>query len=321
MQAHLPFTRSETFYTMDSGGLGYGMPASVGVALGKPGSRVVCLIGDGSSMYSIQALWSAAQNRLPITFVILNNRRYAALQDFAPVFGFSPTDVVQAPSCPTSTSRRSPKGNGMRRSARDRPGRSAQGARRGPGQRRALCRGGPGRLTLPIVPASKGGRNFFKPSYGDKPMKISMLINGERTDARDGATFERRNPLDGSVATIAPAATTQDAIAAVGCRSRGLQDLVDHRPQRTQGAAHEGFACAGSQGEAFAAAVAAETGASAIWAGFNVHLAAGMLLEAASLTTQISGEVTPSDVPGNMAMAVRQPAGVVPRHRALETRR
>lgn len=100
MQAHLPFTRSETFYTMDSGGLGYGMPASVGVALGKPGSRVICLIGDGSSMYSIQALWSAAQNKLPITFVILNNRRYAALQDFAPVFGFSPTDVVQGTELP-----------------------------------------------------------------------------------------------------------------------------------------------------------------------------------------------------------------------------
>uniref|UniRef100_E6PKW9 Hydroxybenzaldehyde dehydrogenase n=1 Tax=mine drainage metagenome TaxID=410659 RepID=E6PKW9_9ZZZZ len=46
-------------------------------------------------------------------------------------------------------------------------------------------------------------------------------------------------------------------------------------------------------------------------AGFNVHLAAGMLLEAAALTTQVSGEVIPSDVPGNLAMAIRQPAGVV----------
>ena len=100
MQSYLPITRSETFYTMDSGGLGYGLPASVGIALGKPGSRVICLIGDGSSMYSIQALWSAAQNKLPITFVILNNRRYAALQDFAPVFGFSPTDVVQGTELP-----------------------------------------------------------------------------------------------------------------------------------------------------------------------------------------------------------------------------
>ncbi|MEJ8810624.1 benzoylformate decarboxylase [Variovorax ureilyticus] len=100
MQAYLPITRSETFYTMDSGGLGYGMPAAVGVALGKPGTRVICLMGDGSSMYSIQALWSAAQLKLPITFVILNNRRYAALQDFAPVFGFSATDVVQGTELP-----------------------------------------------------------------------------------------------------------------------------------------------------------------------------------------------------------------------------
>jgi benzoylformate decarboxylase len=100
MQSYLPITRSETFYTMDSGGLGYGMPAAVGVALGKPASRVICLIGDGSSMYSIQALWSAAQLKLPITFVILNNRRYAALQDFAPVFGFSASDVVQGTDLP-----------------------------------------------------------------------------------------------------------------------------------------------------------------------------------------------------------------------------
>ncbi len=95
MQAHLPITRSEGFFTMDSGGLGYGMPAAVGVALGKPGRRVIGLIGDGSAMYSIQALWTAAQLRLPITYVIMNNGRYAALQDFAPVFGFPPEEVVQ----------------------------------------------------------------------------------------------------------------------------------------------------------------------------------------------------------------------------------
>jgi benzoylformate decarboxylase len=100
MQAYLPITRSEGFYTMDSGGLGYGMPASVGVALGKPGTRVIGVIGDGSSMYSIQALWSAAQLKLPITYLILNNRRYAALQDFAPVFGFQPSDVVQGTELP-----------------------------------------------------------------------------------------------------------------------------------------------------------------------------------------------------------------------------
>ncbi|MCP2088414.1 UNVERIFIED_ORG: benzoylformate decarboxylase [Paraburkholderia sediminicola] len=100
MQNYLPFTRSGTFYTMDSGGLGYGMPAAVGVALAKPGTRVIGLIGDGSSMYSIQAIYSAVQMKLPITFVILNNSRYAALQDFAPEFGFGPSDPVQGTDLP-----------------------------------------------------------------------------------------------------------------------------------------------------------------------------------------------------------------------------
>jgi benzaldehyde dehydrogenase (NAD) len=66
-----------------------------------------------------------------------------------------------------------------------------------------------------------------------------------------------------------------------------------------------------AKADAFTAAMAAETGSSAIWAGFNVHVAAGMLQEAAALTTQIGGEIIPSDVPGSLAMAVRQPAGVV----------
>jgi benzaldehyde dehydrogenase (NAD) len=61
----------------------------------------------------------------------------------------------------------------------------------------------------------------------------------------------------------------------------------------------------------FIEAVPAETGATGMWAGFNVFLAAGMIREAAALTTQIAGEVIPSDVPGSLAMAVRQPAGVV----------
>lgn len=100
MHAHLPILRSETFYTMCSGGLGHALPAAVGVALGKPGARVIALIGDGSAMYAIQALWSAAQLRLPIAVVILNNRRYAALQDFAPVFGYRAGEPVEGTALP-----------------------------------------------------------------------------------------------------------------------------------------------------------------------------------------------------------------------------
>ncbi|MBR8396694.1 MULTISPECIES: benzoylformate decarboxylase [Burkholderia] len=100
MQAYLPIQGAGGFLTMDSGGLGFGMPAAVGVALARPGERVIAVIGDGSSMYSIQAIWSAVHLRLPITFVILNNTRYAALQDFAPVFGFGPQDPVQGTDLP-----------------------------------------------------------------------------------------------------------------------------------------------------------------------------------------------------------------------------
>lgn len=100
MQAYLPIARAGGFLTMDSGGLGFGMPAAVGVALATQGGRVIAVIGDGSSMYSVQAVWTAVRLQLPITFVILNNARYAALQDFAPVFGFGPEDPVQGTDLP-----------------------------------------------------------------------------------------------------------------------------------------------------------------------------------------------------------------------------
>jgi benzoylformate decarboxylase len=97
MQAHLPILRSETFYTCSSGGLGHGLPAAVGIALANPGRKVIALIGDGSAMYSIQALWTAAQLALPITFVIVNNRRYEALHHFAQRFGLPQTVGTELP--------------------------------------------------------------------------------------------------------------------------------------------------------------------------------------------------------------------------------
>jgi benzoylformate decarboxylase len=51
-------------------------------------------------MYSIQALWNAAQLGLPITFIVLKNRRYAALQDFAPAFGFRPDEALAGTELP-----------------------------------------------------------------------------------------------------------------------------------------------------------------------------------------------------------------------------
>lgn len=69
------------------------MPAAVGVALGmgdrKSARKVIAMIGDGSAMYAVQSLWSAAQLRLPITFVIVNNSRYQALHHFSQRFGIT----------------------------------------------------------------------------------------------------------------------------------------------------------------------------------------------------------------------------------------
>lgn len=63
--------------------LGWGMPAAVGVSLGLDRSPVVCLVGDGSAMYSPQALWTAAHERLPVTFVVFNNGEYNILKNYA----------------------------------------------------------------------------------------------------------------------------------------------------------------------------------------------------------------------------------------------
>lgn len=63
--------------------LGWGMPAAVGTSLGLDRSPVVCLVGDGSAMYSPQALWTAAHERLPVTFIVMNNGEYNILKNYA----------------------------------------------------------------------------------------------------------------------------------------------------------------------------------------------------------------------------------------------
>jgi benzoylformate decarboxylase len=87
MHDYLPINEPDSFYTCSSGGLGHGLPAAIGIALARPGKRVVAILGDGSSMYAIQGLWSAAQLELPIAFVIIKNGSYEALHEFARHFG------------------------------------------------------------------------------------------------------------------------------------------------------------------------------------------------------------------------------------------
>lgn len=78
--ARLPITRPGGFLTTGSGALGWGLPVAVGRALAGSGERIVCLIGDGSIMYSVQGLWTAAQHNVPMTVIVLNNRGYGAVK-------------------------------------------------------------------------------------------------------------------------------------------------------------------------------------------------------------------------------------------------
>jgi benzoylformate decarboxylase len=81
LHARLPISRPGGYLTTGSGALGWGMPLAVGRSLAGTGERVVCLLGDGASMYSIQALWTAARYEAPVTFVVLNNNGYEAVKE------------------------------------------------------------------------------------------------------------------------------------------------------------------------------------------------------------------------------------------------
>lgn len=141
--------------------------------------------------------------------------------------------------------------------------------------------------------------------------EIKMHIGGEEASSASGRTFDRRNPLDGGIATRAPAATVQDAVSAVEAAAKAFPGWSAIGPGARRQLLLKAAHALEAKTPQFVEAMARETGAGAPWAGFNAHLAAGMLQEAAAITTQINGEIIPSDVPGSLAMGIRAPAGVV----------
>ncbi|HEX8122504.1 MAG TPA: benzoylformate decarboxylase [Solirubrobacteraceae bacterium] len=85
-------SRPDSYFFAAGGGLGFGMPAAVGVQLAKPERPVVCVVGEGSAQYAIQTFWTAAAYQVPVTFVIPRNDEYAILKWFAMM-----EDVAGAP--------------------------------------------------------------------------------------------------------------------------------------------------------------------------------------------------------------------------------
>ena len=142
-------------------------------------------------------------------------------------------------------------------------------------------------------------------------MNISLIVDGIAMEAEDGATFERKDPMTGKVVTRAAAATLADVEKVVAAAAKAYELWSETAPSVRRALLLKAADLMEGRTKDFVKLMLEETGATARWAGFNVHLAAGILREAASLTTQITGEVIPSDKPGILSMAVRQPVGVV----------
>lgn len=138
-----------------------------------------------------------------------------------------------------------------------------------------------------------------------------LLIAGEAQDASNLATFQRFNPLSKQAVTEASAASVDDAKAAVAAAAVAFETWSESSVGTRRAMLLKAADLMESYQEEFISCMVEETGSTPAWAGFNVMVAAGVLREAASLTSQIGGNVIPSNVPDNLAMGVRVPCGVV----------
>ncbi len=140
---------------------------------------------------------------------------------------------------------------------------------------------------------------------------VDLLINGKSRKAAGGGYFERQNPITGLLATKAAAATVDDALQAADAAAAAFPSWSETAPKQRREILLSSAHTLKSRSDQIIDAMTSEIGATPAWAMFNISLAADMLVEAASMTTQIYGELIPSNRPGSMAMAVRQPVGVV----------
>lgn len=124
-------------------------------------------------------------------------------------------------------------------------------------------------------------------------------------------TFTRLNPVTGDVATTAPAFGPAEAIAAADAAAAAFPAWSALGPNARRAALTKAADALAARADQFVDAMMDEIGATENWARFNLMLAVSMVREAAALTTQIGGEVIPSDKPGCIAMALREPVGVM----------
>ncbi len=138
-----------------------------------------------------------------------------------------------------------------------------------------------------------------------------LLIGGEWTEATGAATFERSDPFTGEPVTLAAAATRADADRAVAAAQGAFRGWADTPPAERRALLTGAAELLMERAAEIAGVMTEEVGGTFGWGMFNCDLASRMLREAAAQTYAAGGEVIPSDVPGALSLAVRQPAGVV----------
>ncbi|RWZ59494.1 aldehyde dehydrogenase [Labedella populi] len=142
-------------------------------------------------------------------------------------------------------------------------------------------------------------------------MQTKLIIDNEGRSAREGKTFERRNPVTGEVVTEGAAASVEDALDAVESASTAFRSWSTTGPTQRRAVMLKAADLIEERAGDFIQTMMSEVGAAQLWAGFNVFLTAQLFREAAGLATQIQGETIPTDKPGTLSMTVRQAAGVV----------
>ena len=164
----------------------------------------------------------------------------------------------------------------------------------------------------PLVPIDDQSQSQSTEQGKAAPMNaINLLIGGKDRPAAQNAVYQRSNPISGEVASTVAAASVEDALAAADAAAAAFPAWSALGPSERRARLNKAADILASKAQEFTKLMMAEVGATAGWAGFNVMLAAGMLREAGAMTTQIAGEVIPTDKPNNLAMALREPVGVV----------
>lgn len=142
-------------------------------------------------------------------------------------------------------------------------------------------------------------------------MDAGLIIDNETVTSVDGDTFERKSPVSGDVVSTAAAGKAADVDKAVQAAAKAFKSWSQTGPSERRTILNKAADLLDAKTPEFIGVGIAETGGTGMWHGFNCMFAAKILREAAAMTTQIKGEIIPSDRPGSLSMGYRQPVGVL----------